>query len=310
MTKTPYQPIVDSNKEEINSHLEHLFWKKDLEAMDLLKLHDQDHNDVENEISQYLYGLDAELKKDFFNSEEFYYAYKEAQTYFQSEDFEKDLMCVKTNADVDRLEDHMEKNPSNTFKKNPDGSGTMFKHSKAGDQTEFDYAFMYYQPSLITDHIYDLITEFDLKDNNQTRWCIAMIQRHEEGREHKTEEDMFRAVLEAVKDMITIDVLEKNVDDYGMFTEEGNRKVDHLVKTSKNLDEAISGLALIGNEATDTVVRDNVKAKFPDEELDDPIFGNAFKEGTQGSALLNSMQNMRALAEAKENDEKKAIKNK
>ena len=38
------------NKEEANSHLEHLFWKKDLEEMDLMKLENQTPKEVDDEM--------------------------------------------------------------------------------------------------------------------------------------------------------------------------------------------------------------------------------------------------------------------
>ena len=72
-------------KYEINGQLEHLFHKKDMEVDDLMRFYNQDHHEVEDEISDYCETLPGDLTKEFFKEEDYFLAYKEAQTDFQSE---------------------------------------------------------------------------------------------------------------------------------------------------------------------------------------------------------------------------------
>ena len=169
---------------EVNSHLEHLFWKRDLEPMDLMKLHGEEHTDVESEINNYLYSLPAELTLDFFNKDqEKFSAYKEAQDYFHSEDFEHDLDAI-------------------------------YKERKRdGTNTSDGYYYMYYQPSLHTALIDAILKDCKLLDTRQNRYCIAMVERKEAQMCHDynwNDEILQSRVREIVASLISIDVLNQD----------------------------------------------------------------------------------------------------
>lgn len=135
---------------EVNSHLDHLFWKRDLEPMDLMKLHGEEHRDVESEINNYLYSLPAELTLEFFNKDqEKFSAYKEAQAYFNSDEFEHDLDEIYR------------------------------ERKRDGTNTSDGYYYIYYQPNLYTKLIDAILKEYKLLDTRQNRYCIAMVERKE-----------------------------------------------------------------------------------------------------------------------------------
>ena len=69
-----------TEKFEVNGKLEHLFHKKDMESDDLMKFYNQEHDEVENEIEEFCETLPPGLEKDYFKEEDYYLAYKEAQT--------------------------------------------------------------------------------------------------------------------------------------------------------------------------------------------------------------------------------------
>jgi hypothetical protein len=262
---------------EVNSHLEHLFWKRDLESMDLMKLHGQEHDEVTSEINHYLYELPAELTLEFFNKdEEKFSAYKEAQDYFNSADFEKDLMKDYNDSKRD---------------------GTL---------TSDGYYHTYYQPVIHTKLIDNILKEFNLKDTRQNRYCIAMVERKESqmcSDYHWNDEILNSRVRQIVVDLKSTNVLDVILlehEDYGMYTDEGNRKVHQLVTTSKSLEEALRGLRSCGDEAGDTIVRENVMRRFPNDNSS----LSSLEMEMGGSASLNSMQGMRAEAEAIEHGNK------
>ena len=135
---------------EVNSHLDHLFWKRDLEPMDLMKLHGEEHRDVESEINNYLYSLPAELTLEFFNKDqEKFSEYKEAQAYFNSDEFEHDLDEIYR------------------------------ERKRDGTNTSDGYYYIYYQPNLYTKLIDAILKEYKLLDTRQNRYCIAMVERKE-----------------------------------------------------------------------------------------------------------------------------------
>tara|TARA_B100001971_G_C18063938_1_gene469449 strand:+ start:85 stop:744 length:660 start_codon:yes stop_codon:yes gene_type:complete len=167
--------MTTRSKEEINSHLEHLFWKKDLEEFDLMKLENQTPREVDNEITHYCMELDAELPKDYFNRADMYEAYIEAQTDLSSamEDELKNLPPKINPEEAAKLKKHLDVNQM--IKK-----AIRANHLAATEHE--DYSYTYYQPSIYTKEIDDIINSEELADTRQNRWCIAMVIRKEDQR--------------------------------------------------------------------------------------------------------------------------------
>jgi len=224
---------------EVNSHLEHLFWKRDLEPMDLMKLHGEEQEDVTSEINNYLYSLPAELTLDFFNKdEEKFSAYKEAQDYFNSADFEKDLMKDYNDSKRD---------------------GTL---------TSDGYYNVYYQPTIHTKLIEAVLKENNLKDTRQNRYCIAMVERKEAQMcdDYQWNDEILASrVRQIVLDLISTQVVELN---------SSPSRLDLLEAEIINLKDYAE------------VSYESLNAKL--------------KDVRDGSASLNSIQRMRAEAEAME----------
>jgi hypothetical protein len=237
---------------EVNSHLDHLFWKRDLESMDLMKLHGQEHDEVTSEINHYLYELPAELTLEFFNKdEEKFSAYKEAQDYFNSEDFEKDLMKDYNDSKRD---------------------GTL---------TSDGYYHTYYQPVIHTKLIDNILKEFNLKDTRQNRYCIAMVERKESqmcSDYHWNDEILNSRVRQIVVDLKSTQVVEL---DYKLNSTPS--RLDLLEAEVENIKSNIN--------ASVSSLASNIKD---------------VRDGT--SASLNSMQGMRAEAEALENGKNQKTK--
>ena len=165
------------NKEEANSHLEHLFWKKDLEEMDLMKLENQTPKEVDNEITHYCMELEAGLPKDYFNRADMYEAYVEAQTDLScAMEDELDLPPKINPEEVAKLNSNLKKhlNVNEMIKK-----AVRANHNPAVNP---DYSYTYYQPSIHTQEIDDILKSEELADTRQNRWCVAMVIRREEQR--------------------------------------------------------------------------------------------------------------------------------